>query len=140
MAEGNEAGRADGRVAQVIGPVIDVEFPPESIPEITTALEVDLTMDGSTETIVCEVAQHIGESLVRAIAMRPTDGLVRGTPVRNTGQSITVPVGQSVLGHVYNVTGQPLDTDEVEVEERWPIHRPPPEFEDLEARTEMFET
>jgi F-type H+/Na+-transporting ATPase subunit beta len=142
MAEGNEAGngRADGRVAQVIGPVIDVEFPPEGIPEITTALEVDLTLDGDTETIVCEVAQHIGESLVRAIAMRPTDGLVRGTPVRNTGQSITVPVGQSVLGHVYNVTGQPLDTDEVEVEERWPIHRPPPKFEDLEARTEMFET
>jgi F-type H+/Na+-transporting ATPase subunit beta len=140
MAEGNEAGRADGRVAQVIGPVIDVEFPPEGIPEITTALEVDLTLDGNTETIVCEVAQHIGESLVRAIAMRPTDGLVRGTPVRNTGQSITVPVGQSVLGHVYNVTGQPLDTDEVEVEERWPIHRPPPKFEDLEARTEMFET
>jgi F-type H+-transporting ATPase subunit beta len=140
MAEGNEASRADGRVAQVIGPVIDVEFPPEGIPEITTALEVDLTLDGNTETIVCEVAQHIGESLVRAIAMRPTDGLVRGTPVRNTGQSITVPVGQSVLGHVYNVTGQPLDTDEVEVEERWPIHRPPPKFEDLEARTEMFET
>jgi F-type H+/Na+-transporting ATPase subunit beta len=140
MAEGNEAGHADGRVAQVIGPVIDVEFPPEGIPEITTALEVDLTLDGNTETIVCEVAQHIGESLVRAIAMRPTDGLVRGTPVRNTGQSITVPVGQSVLGHVYNVTGQPLDTDEVEVEERWPIHRPPPKFEDLEARTEMFET
>jgi F-type H+/Na+-transporting ATPase subunit beta len=142
MAEGNEAGngRADGRVAQVIGPVIDVEFPPEGIPEITTALEVDLTLDGNTETIVCEVAQHIGESLVRAIAMRPTDGLVRGTPVRNTGQSITVPVGESVLGHVYNVTGQPLDTDEVEVEDRWPIHRPPPKFEDLEARTEMFET
>jgi F-type H+-transporting ATPase subunit beta len=142
MAEGKETGngRADGRVAQVIGPVIDVEFPPEGIPEITTALEVDLTLDGNTETIVCEVAQHIGESLVRAIAMRPTDGLVRGTPVRNTGESITVPVGQSVLGHVYNVTGQPLDTDEVEVEERWPIHRPPPRFEDLEARTEMFET
>jgi F-type H+-transporting ATPase subunit beta len=142
MAEGNEAGngRADGRVAQIIGPVIDVEFPPEDIPEITTALEVDLTLDGNTETIVCEVAQHIGESLVRAIAMRPTDGLVRGTPVRNTGQSITVPVGESVLGHVYNVTGKPLDTDEVEVEERWPIHRDPPKFEDLEARTEMFET
>ena len=135
-----DEGKADGRVAQVIGPVIDVEFPPESIPEITTALEVDLTMDGSTETIVCEVAQHIGESMVRAIAMRPTDGLVRGTPVRNTGESITVPVGESVLGHVYNVVGRPLDADEVEFDERWPIHRDPPKFEDLEARTEMFET
>jgi F-type H+/Na+-transporting ATPase subunit beta len=140
MAEGNGNGRAEGRVAQVIGPVIDVEFPPESIPEITTALEVDLTLDGQTETIVCEVAQHIGESMVRAIAMRPTDGLVRGTPVRNTGESITVPVGESVLGHVYNVVGRPLDVDEVEFEDRWPIHRDPPKFEDLEARTEMFET
>src|ERR687891_802883 len=135
-----DEGKADGRVAQVIGPVIDVEFPPESIPEITTALEVDLTMDGSTETIVCEVAQHIGESMVRAIAMRPTDGVVRGSTVRNTGIPITMPVGPNVLGHVYNVIGEPLDTDTVDAEDRWPIHRDPPKFEDLEARTEMFET
>jgi F-type H+-transporting ATPase subunit beta len=139
MAEARENG-AQGRVVQIIGPVVDAEFPPDSVPEINTALEVDLTLDGDTQTIVCEVAQHIGSSMVRAIAMRPTDGLVRGTPVRSTGSPITMPVGQEVLGHVYNVVGEPLDTDEVTAEERWPIHRDPPKFEDLEARTEMFET
>jgi F-type H+-transporting ATPase subunit beta len=141
MAEDNGKGNApSGRVVQIIGPVVDAEFPPDGLPEINTAVEIDLTLDGNTETIVCEVAQHIGGSMVRAIAMRPTDGMVRGTPVRNTGQSITMPVGEKVLGHVYNVLGRPLDTDEVDAEEYWPIHRNPPKFEDLEARTEMFET
>jgi F-type H+/Na+-transporting ATPase subunit beta len=138
MAETN--GNADGRVVQIIGPVVDVEFPPDALPEINTALEVDRTLDGETTTIVCEVAQHIGESLVRAIAMKPTDGLVRGTPARNTDRPISMPVGQEVLGHVYNVIGEPLDADSVNAEDRWPIHREPPLFEDLEARTEMFET
>src|ERR671915_801463 len=141
MAEGNGKGNApSGRVVQIIGPVVDVEFPPDGLPEINTAVEIDLTMDGDTQTIVSEVAQHIGGSMVRAIAMRPTDGMVRGTPVRNTGQSITMPVGEKALGHVYNVLGKPLDTDKVDAEEYWPIHRDPPKFEDLEARTEMFET
>jgi F-type H+/Na+-transporting ATPase subunit beta len=139
MAEGGGNG-AEGRVVQIIGPVVDAEFPPDEIPEINTALEVDLTLDGDTQTVVCEVAQHIGSSMVRAIAMRPTDGMVRGTTVRSTGRPITMPVGQEVLGHVYNVLGQPLDTDEVKAEDHWPIHRDPPKFEDLEARTEMFET
>ncbi|MGH2723897.1 MAG: F0F1 ATP synthase subunit beta [Actinomycetota bacterium] len=139
MAEqGN--GRADGRIVQVIGPVVDAEFPPEELPEINTAIELDVELGGTKETIVCEVAQHIGESMVRAVAMRPTDGVVRGTPVRNTGLPITAPVGPRILGHVYNVVGKPLDTDQVEAEDRWPIHRDPPMFEDLEARTEMFET
>jgi F-type H+/Na+-transporting ATPase subunit beta len=133
-------GNANGRVVQIIGPVVDVEFPPESLPEINTALEVDRTLEGETTTIVCEVAQHIGESTVRAIAMKPTDGLVRGTPARNTGRPISMPVGPKVLGHVYNVVGEALDTDSVDAEEVWPIHREPPLFEDLEARTEMFET
>jgi F-type H+-transporting ATPase subunit beta len=124
----------------VIGPVVDVEFPPESLPEINTALELERTLDGDVQTIVCEVSQHIGESMVRAIAMKPTDGVVRGAPVQNTGRPITMPVGPQVLGHVYNVLGEPLDTDHVEAEDRWPIHRDPPMFEDLEARTEMFET
>jgi F-type H+-transporting ATPase subunit beta len=137
---GKENGKASGRIAQVIGPVVDVEFPPEAIPEIHTALEVDYTLDGEKETIVCEVAQHIGESMVRAIAMRPTDGVVRGTPVRNTGEPITVPVGPKVLGHIYNVIGRPIDSEDVEAEERWAIHREPPKFEDLEPKTEMFET
>jgi F-type H+-transporting ATPase subunit beta len=135
-----ENGRPPGRVVQVIGPVVDVEFPPESLPEINTALELDRTLEDDTQTIVCEVAQHIGESMVRAIAMKPTDGVVRGSTVRNTGIPITMPVGPNVLGHVYNVLGEPLDTDSVESEDRWPIHRDPPLFEDLEPRTEMFET
>jgi F-type H+-transporting ATPase subunit beta len=135
-----ENGHPQGRVIQVIGPVVDVEFPPESLPEINTALELDRTLDGDTQTIVCEVAQHIGESVVRAIAMKPTDGVVRGSPVRNSGRPIAMPVGPKVLGHVYNVIGEPLDTDTVDAEDYWPIHRDPPKFEDLEARTEMFET
>ena len=139
MAERKD-GNEHGRVVQVIGPVVDVEFPPETLPEINFALELDRTLDGDTQTIVCEVAQHIGESTVRAIAMKPTDGVVRGSPVRNTGRPIAMPVGPNVLGHVYNVIGEPLDTDTVDAEDRWPIHRDPPKFEDLEARTEMFET
>jgi F-type H+-transporting ATPase subunit beta len=137
MAEKDEA---PGRVVQIIGPVVDAEFPPDDLPEIHTALEIDRTLDGLSDTIVCEVAQHIGESTVRAIAMKPTDGLVRGVSIRNTGRPITMPVGEKVLGHVFNVLGQPLDTDEVDAEDYWPIHRDPPKFEDLEARTEIFET
>jgi F-type H+-transporting ATPase subunit beta len=135
-----ENGHPQGRVIQVIGPVVDVEFPPESLPEINAALELDRTLDGDTQTIVCEVAQHIGEGTVRAIAMKPTDGVVRGAPVRNSGRPIAMPVGPQVLGHVYNVIGEPLDTDTVDAEDYWPIHRDPPKFQDLEARTEMFET
>jgi F-type H+-transporting ATPase subunit beta len=140
MAEANGNGRSNGRVVRVIGPVVDVDFPPGQLPEINYALEVQRTLDGETTTIVCEVAQHIGDSTVRTIAMRPTDGLVRGSPVVNTGQSIQVPVGPKVLGHVYNVLGQPLDTDKVEAADYWPIHRPSPSFEDLEPNVEMFET
>jgi F-type H+-transporting ATPase subunit beta len=143
MAESGKGDRAtNGRIVAVIGPVVDVEFPPGELPEINTALRVERTLDGQTDYITCEVAQHIGESVVRAVALKPTDGLVRGAPVKNTGSPITVPVGKGVLGHVYNVLGEPLDVDpsEVRFDERWPIHRDPPPFEDLEARTEMFET
>jgi F-type H+-transporting ATPase subunit beta len=140
MAERDGNGRANGRVARIIGPVVDVSFPPDQLPEIYTALEVDRTLDGETTTIVCEVAQHIGDDTVRTIAMRPTDGLVRGAPVTNTGYPIRVPVGKETLGHVYNVLGEPLDTDKVKAEDYWPIHRPSPAFEDLEPRVEMFET
>ncbi|HEV8572637.1 MAG TPA: F0F1 ATP synthase subunit beta [Actinomycetota bacterium] len=135
-----ENGNAAGRVVQIIGPVVDAEFPPDDLPEIHTALEIDRTLDGLSDTIVCEVAQHIGESTVRAIAMKPTDGLVRGVSIRNTGLPIAMPVGEKVLGHVFNVLGQPLDTDQVDAEDYWPIHRDAPKFEDLEARTEIFET
>ena len=130
----------DGRVVSITGPVIDVEFPPGHLPEINTALEVYRFVEGQKEKIVCEVAQHIGESRVRAIALRPTDGLVRGATVTNTGKPITVPVGPQVLGHVFNVIGETIDKTTIEVKERWPIHREPPKFEEIEAKTEMFET
>jgi F-type H+/Na+-transporting ATPase subunit beta len=132
----------NGRIVRVIGPVVDVEFPIDSLPEINTALTVDVTLDGQTSTITCEVAQQIGGGQVRAIAMRPTDGLVRGAPVVNTGAPITVPVGEGVLGHVYNVLGEPLDTtpDEIIAADRWPIHRDPPPFDELEPKSQMLET
>ncbi len=132
--------RVDGRVIQIVGPVVDVEFPPENLPEVNTALEIDREIDGKRDTIVAEVAQHVGESTVRAICMKPTDGLRRGALAHNTGQPITVPVGNITLGHVWNVIGQSLDAPDTVVTERWPIHRDPPAFEDLEPKTEMFET
>ena len=133
-------GRPNGRVVRVIGPVVDVDFPPEHLPEINTALRLEFTLEGETVSIVCEVAQHIGDSTVRAIAMKPTDGVVRGSRVENLGGPISVPVGQGVLGHVYNVLGEPLDTDKVDADDRWPIHRPSPPFDELEPRVEMLET
>ena len=135
-------GHSEGRVVRVIGPVIDVEFPPAELPEVHTALTVDLTLEGETTTITCEVEQHIGDSPVRTIALRPTDGLVRGTPVKNTGSPIRVPVGEGVLGHVYNVIGEPLDADasEIHAADWWPIHRDPPPFSELEPKQQMLET
>ncbi len=131
-----------GRVVRVIGPVVDVEFPPEALPEINTALKVKVTLDGTTTEITCEVAQHVGDSTVRAIALRPTDGLVRGAEVENTGAPIRVPVGEGVLGHVYNVIGEPLDTtpDQIHPSDWWPIHRDPPPFQELEPKSQMLET
>ncbi len=139
---GSGDGLVQGRIVAVIGPVVDVEFPPEALPEVNTALRVNRTLGGVTDVITCEVSQHIGESVVRAIALKPTDGLVRGTPVENTGGPISVPVGPGVLGHVYNVLGEPLDipAEDLHVEERWPIHRDPPPFDELEPKTQMFET
>jgi F-type H+/Na+-transporting ATPase subunit beta len=140
MAE--QDGAANGRVVRVIGPVVDVEFPPAELPEIHTAITVDVALGGETTTITCEVEQHIGDSQVRAIAMRPTDGMVRGAVVKNTGGPITVPVGEGVLGHVYNVLGEPLDTtaDQIHAAERWPIHRDSPPFDELEPKSVMLET
>jgi F-type H+-transporting ATPase subunit beta len=137
-----EERRANGRVVRVIGPVVDVEFPPDALPEIHTAVTIDVTLGEETTTITCEVAQHLGDNIVRTVALRPTDGMVRGAEVINTGAPISVPVGEGVLGHVYNVLGQPLDTDmsNIHVSERWPIHRDPPPFEELEARSQMLET
>jgi F-type H+-transporting ATPase subunit beta len=130
----------DGRIVRVIGPVVDAEFPPNAIPEIDTALTVDRTLGGETTTIVCEVALHVGDNIVRAVAMRPTDGVVRGSPVHNTGAPMMVPVGPATLGHVFNVLGEPLDTDKIDADEYWPIHRSPPPFDELEPKTQMLET
>ncbi|MCB9389158.1 MAG: F0F1 ATP synthase subunit beta [Acidimicrobiia bacterium] len=136
----SETTLKDGRIVAIVGPVVDVEFPRGALPEINWAIEFDIDVDGDIDTIVAEVAQHIGNERVRAICMKPTDGLRRGTVVRNTGAPITVPVGEAVLGHVFNVTGKPLDVESVEVKERWPIHRDPPPFDELEPRSIMFET
>src|SRR5256886_8540420 len=140
MADEGNGQKVTGGVGAGGGPVLDVQFTPDRLPEINTALEVKRPLDGETSTIVCEVAQHIGDSTVRAIAMRPTDGLVRGAPVADTGGPSRVAGGQKVLGHVYNVLGHPLDTDTVEAEDYWPIHRPPPPFDELEPKVEMLET
>jgi F-type H+/Na+-transporting ATPase subunit beta len=142
MAVTDTEVRADGRVIQIIGPVVDVEFPPEQLPEINFALTIEREAEGQTAVITAEVAQHIGDSAVRAVCMQPTDGLRRGSKVVNTGAPIKVPVGDVTLGHVWNVLGRPLDTEEssLKIDERWPIHREPPPFDELEPKTEMFET
>src|SRR5213080_2099848 len=131
-----------GRVVRVIGPVVDVEFAPDEMPEIYYALHVDRTLGDETRTLTLEVAQHIGDNMVRAISMQPTDGLVRGAPVTDTGASISVPVGDVTKGHVWNVVGDVLNADPntLEIKDRWPIHRKPPAFPLLEPKTEMLET
>ncbi|MGE0794888.1 MAG: F0F1 ATP synthase subunit beta [Acidimicrobiia bacterium] len=131
----------DGRVVAIAGPVVDVEFPPDALPRINTCVSMTLTVEGQDIEILGEVAQQIGEGRVRVICMKPTDGMVRGTAVRNTGRGITVPVGDQVLGHVFNAWGEPLDVESIgEVKERWEIHREAPDFDSLEPKALMFET
>ena len=133
-----------GRILTVVGPVIDVEFPAEAIPDINFALKFERRGEdgGQGKTLTAEVAQHIGDSVVRAVVMQPTDGVRRGTEVRNTGAPISVPVGPGILGHLYNVLGDPLDVgaDEISPSTYWPIHRQPPPFDELEPQAKMFET
>ncbi|HEX9608261.1 MAG TPA: F0F1 ATP synthase subunit beta, partial [Gemmatimonadaceae bacterium] len=132
-----------GKVVQVIGPVLDVEFESEHLPELYNALRIREKTDAGTDIdVVVEVQQHIGRNQVRAVAMSSTDAVVRGMKVEDTGGPITVPVGEAALGRILNVLGNPVDNgppipDSVE---RWPIHRPSPEFADLEPKTEIFET
>ena len=127
-----------GHIAQVIGPVVDVKFESGNLPPIYNALEIHRPDE---DRLVLEVAQHLGESTVRTIAMAGTDGLVRGMEVQDTGQYITTPVGEEVLGRILNVIGEPVDNQgELKAEHRWPIHRTPPSYQDLETSTEMFET
>jgi F-type H+/Na+-transporting ATPase subunit beta len=138
---GVEAGLT-GQVARVTGPVVDVEFPTEQMPDIYNALHVDITLEGETKTLTLEVEQHLGENVLRAISMQPTDGLVRGATVTDTGGPISVPVGDVTKGHVFNVLGETLDVPiaSLDVTDRWPIHRNPPPFDQLEPRTEILET
>ncbi|MDQ4090080.1 MAG: F0F1 ATP synthase subunit beta, partial [Actinomycetota bacterium] len=143
QAAASSNGSKDGRIVAIAGPVVDVEFPSNSLPEINDAITMTVELEGSDLVITAEVAQHIGENRVRAVCMKPTDGLRRGAPVVNTGKGITVPVGNGVLGHVWNVIGEPLDVSKDDVgdlPDRWEIHRSAPPFADLEPRSEMFET
>jgi F-type H+/Na+-transporting ATPase subunit beta len=139
----NSINLADGKVVSIAGPVVDVEFPEGQLPEINHRVVFSITADGVTEEISGEVAQHIGEGRVRVIAMSATDGLTRGSVVKQMGIGITVPVGDIVKGHVFNVLGEPLDTGGLPLEgvtERWAIHRKAPAFDTLEPKREMFET
>jgi F-type H+-transporting ATPase subunit beta len=142
-AQSDEPELKDGRVIAIAGPVIDVEFPRGHLPEINTALEFTIKVDDDELPVQAEVAQQIGEGRVRAVCLKPTDGLTRNAPVRNLGHGIQMPVGDAVLGHVWSVIGQPLDThgEEVEgIDDRWDIHRPSPAFDQLEPKRLMFET
>ncbi|MDT0572338.1 F0F1 ATP synthase subunit beta [Streptomyces sp. DSM 3412] len=143
MTTTSETAVATGRVARVIGPVVDVEFPVDAMPEIYNALHVEVADPanaGELKTLTLEVAQHLGDGLVRTISMQPTDGLVRQAAVTDTGASITVPVGDFTKGKVFNTLGEVLNVDEQYTGERWGIHRKAPNFDELESKTEMFET
>jgi F-type H+/Na+-transporting ATPase subunit beta len=156
-----EAPSTTGKIAQIIGPVVDVEFPSEHLPEIYFALEIDLSamvttgdassgrgdgaamrgVDQATGKLILEVQQHLGNNVVRAVAMGPTDGLRRGLEVVNTGAPITVPVGPPTLGRLFNVLGEPIDAKgAVQAGEKYPIHRPAPALVDQAVQPEQFET
>ena len=126
-----------GTVVQIMGPVLDIRFPEDSLPELLQAISVK----NGEQTIIAEVAQHIGDNVVRCIAMSSTDGLARGAEAENTGAAITVPVGEECLGRVFNLLGQPIDGGEaIKADERWPIHRSAPSYEEQETSTEILET
>jgi F-type H+-transporting ATPase subunit beta len=136
-----------GRVARVTGPVVDVEFPPDAMPAIYNALSVDVSFssgegENETHTLTLEVEQHLGDNMIRAVSLQPTDGLVRGAEVADSGSPISVPVGDVTKGHVWNTLGESLDvpTSSLDITERWPIHRQAPPFDQLESKTQMFET
>jgi F-type H+-transporting ATPase subunit beta len=136
---------ATGKVIQITGPVIDVEFPPGDLPNIYNALEIKRPAtegsDGADDTLVVEVQQHLGNNWVRAVAMSTTDGLARGLDAVDTGAPITVPVGAATLGRVFDVLGKPIDgKGEVKADKRLPIHRDPPKFEEMETEAQVFET
>ena len=142
MAQATEKARKAGKVIQVMGPVVDVEFPPGELPEIYYALRLsNPSIDDRPDNLVIEVAQHLGENTVRCVAMDTTDGLVRGQPAKNTGSGIRVPVGAKTLGRIMNVIGDPVDErGPIGATESYPIHRPAPLFVDQATSVEAFET
>src|SRR3954447_17910007 len=129
VSESREAATATGRVVRVTGPVVDVEFGRDEMPDINHALHVDVELESLSKQLTLEVAQHIGDNVIRAISMQPTDGLVRGSTVENTGKPIEVPVGDQVKGHVFNALGVCLDYPDFDQSgEHWAIHRSAPPF------------
>ncbi|MDQ3931138.1 MAG: F0F1 ATP synthase subunit beta [Chloroflexota bacterium] len=146
--------RAVGRIVQITGPVVDIEFPPDQLPEIYNAIEIPITPETAREgvgqeesgsaanaRVICEVQQHLGNDWVRSVSMTTTDGLRRGMPAYDTGSSITVPVGEGTLGRIFNVTGDPIDErGPSAATERYSIHRPAPRFEDQSTVAQIFET
>ncbi|WP_453983925.1 F0F1 ATP synthase subunit beta [Brevibacterium casei] len=136
-------GTALGRISRVIGPVVDVEFPLDSVPEIYNALTTTVELAEGTRKLTFETSLHLGNGIVRAVSLQPTDGLVRGQEVTDTGSPITVPVGDVTKGHVWNTTGDCLNLAEgetLDIKARWPIHRPAPAFDELESKQEVLET
>src|SRR5438105_2818133 len=135
------ASENNGKVTQVIGPAIDVEFPSGKLPSLLTALTLtNPSIDDREDNLVLEVAQHLGESTVRAIAMDSTDGLMRGVAVKSTGGPIQMPVGPEILGRILNVVGEPVDQlGPVKTKKQMPIHRAPPKFTEQDTKLQAFE-
>jgi len=130
-----------GKVVQVIGPVVDIEFPPDRLPDLLTAIRIKAEVEGQKIDLIVEAAQHLGNNMVRCIAMASTDGLQRGMPAEDLGGPISVPVGPQTLGRLFNVLGQPIDGGpDVEGVARWPIHRPAPKVDEVEPARVMLET
>ena len=126
-----------GTVVQVMGPVLDIRFPEDALPELLQAISIK----NGEQTIIAEVAQHVGDNVVRCIAMSSTDGLSRGAEAENTGAAITVPVGEACLGRVFNLLGQPIDGGEpIAADEKWPIHRSAPSYDEQEPATQILDT
>ena len=135
MPEQSSNGQNVGKLIEIKGVVVDAVFP-DTLPEIYSALRI--SVEG--RELIAEVQQHLGDNRVRAVAMDTTDGLARGTEVVDLGGPISVPVGDETLGRLWNVIGDPIDRKDAATGERWPIHRDPPEFQELEPKTEVFET
>src|SRR5690349_11882279 len=133
---------AFGKVVQVVGPSVDIQFDPETLPKILNAIEIEMDVEGKKSTLVLEVAQHIGDNIVRCIALASSEGLVRGMKAKDTGAPISVPVGEQTLGRIFNLLGNPIDEkgDVKDKNKKYPIHRPAPSYEELLPVSSVLET